>query len=85
MLLCVLMILNLQASQGNLVIDYKDWQIPLGRRFRCVFGIFSVETCAFAFYLHIYMFLCGVEISLLLTTRIIVEREFKYLSASSHT
>ncbi|XP_017411095.1 tyrosine decarboxylase 2 [Vigna angularis] len=23
-----------KASQGNLVIDYKDWQIPLGRRFR---------------------------------------------------
>ncbi|GAA0166544.1 decarboxylase [Lithospermum erythrorhizon] len=23
-----------QASQGNLVVDYKDWQIPLGRRFR---------------------------------------------------
>ncbi|KAG9144948.1 hypothetical protein Leryth_021671 [Lithospermum erythrorhizon] len=22
------------ASQGNLVVDYKDWQIPLGRRFR---------------------------------------------------
>ncbi|KAK3013807.1 hypothetical protein RJ639_009733 [Escallonia herrerae] len=23
-----------QASQGNMVVDYKDWQIPLGRRFR---------------------------------------------------
>nr|XP_016503619.1 PREDICTED: tyrosine decarboxylase 1-like isoform X1 [Nicotiana tabacum]XP_016503621.1 PREDICTED: tyrosine decarboxylase 1-like isoform X1 [Nicotiana tabacum]XP_016503622.1 PREDICTED: tyrosine decarboxylase 1-like isoform X1 [Nicotiana tabacum] len=23
-----------KASQGNLVVDYKDWQIPLGRRFR---------------------------------------------------
>ncbi|XP_027349843.1 tyrosine decarboxylase 1 isoform X2 [Abrus precatorius] len=23
-----------KASQGNMVIDYKDWQIPLGRRFR---------------------------------------------------
>ncbi|XP_057438483.1 tyrosine decarboxylase 2 [Lotus japonicus] len=23
-----------KATQGNLVIDYKDWQIPLGRRFR---------------------------------------------------
>lgn len=23
-----------QASQGSTVIDYKDWQIPLGRRFR---------------------------------------------------
>ena len=23
-----------QASQANLVVDYKDWQIPLGRRFR---------------------------------------------------
>ncbi|XP_028794640.1 tyrosine decarboxylase 1-like [Neltuma alba] len=23
-----------KASQGNLVTDYKDWQIPLGRRFR---------------------------------------------------
>ncbi|CAD5319002.1 Tyrosine decarboxylase 1 [Arabidopsis thaliana] len=23
-----------KASQANLVVDYKDWQIPLGRRFR---------------------------------------------------
>lgn len=23
-----------KASQGNMVVDYKDWQIPLGRRFR---------------------------------------------------
>ncbi|KAL5059783.1 hypothetical protein RYX36_031387 [Vicia faba] len=23
-----------KASEGNMVIDYKDWQIPLGRRFR---------------------------------------------------
>ncbi|KAJ7977162.1 Tyrosine decarboxylase [Quillaja saponaria] len=23
-----------KASQANMVIDYKDWQIPLGRRFR---------------------------------------------------
>ncbi|KAG8389141.1 hypothetical protein BUALT_Bualt02G0198300 [Buddleja alternifolia] len=23
-----------KASQGNSVVDYKDWQIPLGRRFR---------------------------------------------------
>ncbi|KAM3326030.1 tyrosine decarboxylase 2 isoform X1 [Capsicum chacoense] len=23
-----------KASQGNLVVDYKDWQVPLGRRFR---------------------------------------------------
>ncbi|KAK6940596.1 Pyridoxal phosphate-dependent decarboxylase [Dillenia turbinata] len=23
-----------KASEGNLVVDYKDWQIPLGRRFR---------------------------------------------------
>jgi hypothetical protein len=34
---CVLIVLNLQASEGNMVIDYKDWQIPLGRRFRSVF------------------------------------------------
>ncbi|KOM30179.1 hypothetical protein LR48_Vigan967s005100 [Vigna angularis] len=27
-------VLWVKASQGNLVIDYKDWQIPLGRRFR---------------------------------------------------
>ncbi|XP_015901180.3 phenylacetaldehyde synthase isoform X2 [Ziziphus jujuba] len=26
--------LMLQASQANLVVDFKDWQIPLGRRFR---------------------------------------------------
>lgn len=25
-----------QASEKNMVVDYKDWQIPLGRRFRCV-------------------------------------------------
>ncbi|KAF4387019.1 hypothetical protein G4B88_024591 [Cannabis sativa] len=24
----------IKASQANLVVDYKDWQIPLGRRFR---------------------------------------------------
>jgi tyrosine decarboxylase len=35
--ICVLIVLNLQASEGNMVIDYKDWQIPLGRRFRSVF------------------------------------------------
>lgn len=23
-----------KASQANMVVDYKDWQIPLGRRFR---------------------------------------------------
>ena len=23
-----------QASEANVVVDYKDWQIPLGRRFR---------------------------------------------------
>ncbi|CAK9184942.1 unnamed protein product [Ilex paraguariensis] len=23
-----------KASEGNMVVDYKDWQIPLGRRFR---------------------------------------------------
>jgi tyrosine decarboxylase len=34
---CVLVVLKLQASEGNMVIDYKDWQIPLGRRFRSVF------------------------------------------------
>ncbi|KAG5055428.1 hypothetical protein JHK85_007938 [Glycine max] len=27
-------VLWVKASQGNMVIDYKDWQIPLGRRFR---------------------------------------------------
>ncbi|RDX98841.1 Tyrosine decarboxylase 1 [Mucuna pruriens] len=27
-------LLWVKASQGNMVIDYKDWQIPLGRRFR---------------------------------------------------
>lgn len=27
-------ILKLQASQADMVVDYKDWQIPLGRRFR---------------------------------------------------
>uniref|UniRef100_A0A2P2K7B8 Tyrosine decarboxylase 1 isoform X2 n=1 Tax=Rhizophora mucronata TaxID=61149 RepID=A0A2P2K7B8_RHIMU len=26
-----------KASQTNMVVDYKDWQIPLGRRFRCGF------------------------------------------------
>ncbi|RRT80694.1 hypothetical protein B296_00006910 [Ensete ventricosum] len=25
---------NYQASQENAVVDFKDWQIPLGRRFR---------------------------------------------------
>ncbi|URD79298.1 MYB family transcription factor [Musa troglodytarum] len=25
---------NCQASQENAVVDFKDWQIPLGRRFR---------------------------------------------------
>ncbi|CAN7047450.1 hypothetical protein BRARA_G00044 [Brassica rapa] len=25
-----------KASQANLVVDYKDWQIPLGRRFRAL-------------------------------------------------
>ncbi|CAN6688685.1 unnamed protein product [Malus baccata var. baccata] len=30
-----------KASQANLVVDYKDWQIPLGRRFRCAFEHFS--------------------------------------------
>lgn len=29
------MLLTLQASEAELVVDYKDWQIPLGRRFRC--------------------------------------------------
>ncbi|KAL0702968.1 hypothetical protein Bca4012_059090 [Brassica carinata] len=28
------------ASQANLVVDYKDWQIPLGRRFR----LYGAET-----------------------------------------
>ncbi|KAL5059781.1 hypothetical protein RYX36_031385 [Vicia faba] len=27
-------LLWVKASEGNMVIDYKDWQIPLGRRFR---------------------------------------------------
>jgi hypothetical protein len=25
-----------EATDNNLVVDYKDWQIPLGRRFRSV-------------------------------------------------
>ncbi|KAL0653694.1 hypothetical protein Bca4012_096385 [Brassica carinata] len=29
-----------KASQANLVVDYKDWQIPLGRRFR----LYGAET-----------------------------------------
>ena len=33
MILIFLKIIN-QASQGGTVVDYKDWQIPLGRRFR---------------------------------------------------
>jgi hypothetical protein len=27
-------VLHFQASQENSVVDFKDWQIPLGRRFR---------------------------------------------------
>lgn len=26
-----------KQSDNNLVVDYKDWQIPLGRRFRSFF------------------------------------------------
>ncbi|KAK9146252.1 hypothetical protein Sjap_006155 [Stephania japonica] len=38
-----------KASQGNLVVDYKDWQIPLGRRFRSlklwmVLRLYGVEN-----------------------------------------
>jgi aromatic-L-amino-acid decarboxylase len=25
-----------EATDNNLVVDYKDWEIPLGRRFRSV-------------------------------------------------
>ncbi|CAN7126108.1 unnamed protein product [Brassica rapa subsp. narinosa] len=38
-----------KASQANLVVDYKDWQIPLGRRFRSlklwmVLRLYGAET-----------------------------------------
>ncbi|XP_012835795.1 PREDICTED: tyrosine decarboxylase 1 [Erythranthe guttata] len=38
-----------KASQGNTVVDYKDWQIPLGRRFRSlklwmVFRLYGLEN-----------------------------------------
>lgn len=38
-----------KASQGNMVVDYKDWQIPLGRRFRSlklwmVLRLYGVEN-----------------------------------------
>ncbi|CAI0434701.1 unnamed protein product [Linum tenue] len=38
-----------KASQANLVVDYKDWQIPLGRRFRSlklwmVLRLYGVEN-----------------------------------------
>ncbi|KAG2302945.1 hypothetical protein Bca52824_031596, partial [Brassica carinata] len=38
-----------KASQANLVVDYKDWQIPLGRRFRSlklwmVLRLYGTET-----------------------------------------
>ena len=38
-------ILTCQASQANMVVDYKDWQIPLGRRFRCAIKL--LPQCLF--------------------------------------
>lgn len=60
------MFLTLQASQGNLVIDYKDWQIPLGRRFRWFLGSFPLEAFSLflSLYLYIDIFVFGIEISI---------------------
>ncbi|XP_056851042.1 phenylacetaldehyde synthase isoform X1 [Raphanus sativus] len=45
-----------KASQENLVVDYKDWQIPLGRRFR----FFALSQEHLHAYLHYTEILCIV-------------------------
>ncbi|RWV85960.1 hypothetical protein GW17_00052192 [Ensete ventricosum] len=35
---------NYQASQENAVVDFKDWQIPLGRRFR-YHSLYTYNAC----------------------------------------
>lgn len=47
-----------KASQGNMVVDYKDWQIPLGRRFRSlklwmVLRLYGLENLQFYIRNHI--------------------------------
>lgn len=81
----VLMFLTLQASEGNTVIDYKDWQIPLGRRFRWFLGYFPLETFSLflSLYLYIDIFVFGIEISLLLV-ELFCTRECSCISSSGH-
>ena len=52
-----------KQTDNNLVIDYKDWQIPLGRRFRsfattCTVFQFMVPT------IHFMEFLCTFDLYL---------------------
>lgn len=52
------MLLILQASQAEMVVDYKDWQIPLGRRFRCAFKQYmskKISTFQKALGIHVSM------------------------------
>ncbi|KAI4341785.1 hypothetical protein MLD38_026468 [Melastoma candidum] len=52
-----------KASQANLVLDYKDWQIPLGRRFRSlklwmVLRLYGVSNLQQYFRNHIELAKC---------------------------
>ena len=77
----LLMFLTLQASQGNIVIDYKDWQIPLGRRFRWFLGSFPLET--FSLFLSLPLSLSlSLSIYIYIYIYIYLYLVLKYLSFS---
>ncbi|XP_039048243.1 tyrosine decarboxylase 2-like [Hibiscus syriacus] len=49
-----------KASQANMVVDYKDWQVPLGRRFRSlklrmVLRLYGLENLQFYIRNHIQL------------------------------